>query len=418
MTKVLIYQIGYGQWGSVAFEKFLQLKRSMNNIDIAGICDIKPDRRAAAENTAKKAGLTIGTFSHSFDMYKDAIEKQKQGNIILIYDAGPSELHAAHLIKSMEHGFFHVAEKPPFFSRREKRKIDELTEKHGGRWTVDLIEDESPVVKTALEYARANKIRIKRIGAYRYNSIALKKLAFKEHRLGVTGGDLLDKLLHEAYLSRFLENYRKAAIKKARCDFFMISSVEEPKIIGIHGKLPEKKDEIATAQSSVEGLFITKNAKIPFALGSGWLGVPDKIKTVVNRIEKQIGSVLIFSQIMSADGKSFADEELRIFTIEGTCGKSKVMLLGDMKNKKLYENAGRKWKQLNLIELEGDQLYRVLRNAVSTAEGKEGFSITRKEIDFIMDIILEARKKILKRKINLEKEAEKTKKYVAERVKS
>lgn len=416
MKKVLVYQIGYGQWGSMGFEKFLDMKKTVNNIDIAGICDIKPDRRKAAEDSAKKAGLKLKTFALSFEMYKDAIEKQKQGNIILIYDAGPSELHAAHLAKSMEHGFFHVAEKPPFFSRKEKKKIDELTKKHNGSWTVDLIEDESPVVKTALEYARANKIRIKRISAYRYNSITLKKLVLEEHRLGVTGGDLLDKLLHEAYLSRFLENYRKAIIRKAKCDFFMISSVEKPKIIGIHGKIPERKDEIATAQSSIEGVFITKSARIHFALGSGWLGVPEKIKTTVNNIEKQIGSALILSRVMNADGKRFLDEELRIFIIEGIIGKNKFMLVGDMKGKKLYENVGRKWKQLSLLELENDQLYRVLRNAVSTAEGKEGFSITRKEIDFIMDIILAAREKILKKKINLGKEAEKTKKCVMKKM--
>lgn len=415
MSKILIYQIGYGQWGSAAFEKLLELKRLVKNIEICGVCDIKADRRRMAEDAAKKAGLELRTFSLSFEMYRDAIEKKRQGSIILIYDAGPSELHAAHLVKSMEHGFFHVAEKPPYVNIKEKKRIEELTRKQSGRWSVDLIENESPVVKTALEYAEANRLKIKRMEAYRYNSMALKKLALGEHRLGVTGGDLLDKMLHEAYLSRFLDNYKGFILKKAEYDFLMISSLEKPEIMDVRGKIFEKS-EAATAQSRIEGFFKTRNANILFVLGSGWLGVPEKVKKAVNNNEKQIGARLITSQAISADGKRFLDEELRLFLIEGTAGRKKIILCGDLKNKRLFLKERARWKQLELVKLENDQLYRVLRNAVLTAEGKESFSIAHKEIDFIMNIILEGREKILKEKINMKKETEKTRKYALSRM--
>lgn len=415
MTKILIYQIGYGQWGAIAFEKFLELKNEISEMEIGGVCDIKTERRVAAEDFAKEIGLKIKSFALSFDMYRDAIERQKQGSIILIYDAGPSELLAAHLIKSMEHGFFHVAEKPPYTNRKEKKEIDLLVKKQGGRWTVDLIEDESPVVKTALEYAKADKIKIKRMEAYRYNSMALKKLALEEHRLGVTGGDLLDKMLHEAYLSRFLDGYNGFSLKKAKYDYLMISSLEKPEIIDVHGKVLEK-EEAATAQSSVEGIFKSKTAKIPFFLGSGWLGVPEYVRKKISRMEKQIGTNLIFSQEASAGGNKFCDEELRLFIIEGFMRKRKVALCGDMKHKRLFLKEGGKWKRLDLMNPESDQLYRVLKNAVLTAQGKEGFGITRKEVDFIMDITLGAREKALKGKINLKKEAEKTKEYIMNKI--
>ena len=82
-----------------------------------------------------------------------------------------------------------------------------------------------------------------------------------------------------------------------------------------------------------------------------------------------------------------------------------------MKFKKLFING----KEMKLKELERDQLYRILKNAILVTAGKERFIVPREYVEIFMGLIFEAREKYIKN-IDPKKEAEKAMKYIERKI--
>ncbi len=411
MQKVYVYQIGCGTFGKHGFEKLLQLSKKYDFVEFAGITEINPERREFIKKKAEyKSKLKI--FDHTFDMYQEALKLKDKGKI-MIYDVGPSELHYSHLSKSMKFGFWHFAEKPPALTREEFEQELKLPKK----WNCDFIEEENEVVLTAINYLKRNKLKIKSIEVFRESSIGLQKILGTFTREAVKGGCLLDKSTNEIYIFSFL-NACKQEIKnikptKARADYLMIESLNKENFLDIFGQIKnEISEETATAENIVGGLLETKKSKIPFKLHSSWLGVSEEGKKISNKLKKLTNYEFVRKK--QEKGMEIPYEDFRLFILN--CGS--VTLYGEMKNRKLFVERDKKIGEVKLLNLEEDQLYRILEKSVfKVLKGEE---TNLENMKNIVRIIFDRKEKIWKSLRNKDKlkEVEKTKGIINERIKS
>lgn len=179
---VYVFQIGYGKWGKIAFKKLLELSKNLKDVNVVleGICDIDSNARSQVKEIIKREELSTKVFPNTKEMYHYASSFDR----VLIFDAGPSELHAGHTLKSIEFGFFHLSEKPPYMTLKEKEMIEKMK---SGKWSFDAIENRNPAVLSAIKFIKENNVKISSIKAFRYNSIGIKKLICKDYRYGVQG---------------------------------------------------------------------------------------------------------------------------------------------------------------------------------------------------------------------------------------
>jgi len=75
----------------------------------------------------------------------------------MVYDAGCADTHADNIYTSMQHGLFHLAEKPPSMNRREHLREKELAHRNQAMWKCDFIERENPVVKKSTGTSRRQR---------------------------------------------------------------------------------------------------------------------------------------------------------------------------------------------------------------------------------------------------------------------
>jgi len=398
---VYVFQIGYGKWGKIAFKKFLQISTNLDDVNLImeGVCDINQEARKKLKVLLDEKRLSTKIFSSTKEMYDYASEFSN----VLIFDSSQSELHSSHIIKSLEHNFYHLAEKPPYFSIKEKEMIKKTEKVSKVKWSCDLIEFLNPVVKEAKKFLTGKKIKIDNIDVFRLNSIGIKKILQGDHRYGVQGGCLLDKAIHDGYIFDFSDG--KPVLLDAVADFFMIDSLKDPKILDLRLK-PFSNGEPSLAQGCLKG----KIGEINFSIYSGWLGIPLELKKRFKRIGKISRKNFIFSKEAVVNNKKFLDEELRLFVISGKHKNVPIEIYGDMKHFQLLINENGKWRR---IEMEKeDQLYKILTNAVLVTANKRKFLINEREINKIMNIIFDSMKRINSRSINIEKEKEKTERYV------
>ncbi|MCD6477593.1 MAG: hypothetical protein J7K87_01190 [Candidatus Aenigmarchaeota archaeon] len=399
VPNVHVFQIGYGKWGRIAFGKFVKLQRDLKDVNVIleGVCDINPKARSDLEKFLKKENLSAKIFSHTRDMYEYAYGM----NNVLVYDASPSELHTSHILKSLEYGFFHFSEKPPYLMREEKKIVNTKE----GEWSFDAIEEQNPVVLFAKKFLSERKVRISSVETFRYNSIGIKKMLHGGHRYGVQGGDVLDKAIHEIYLFDLIGS-TEAKLKDVWADFFMIDSLENPKLVDIRLKTSDGKHP-ATAQSSIVGFV----GEVPIKIHTGWLGIPEL--EIIRYIEDGTGKRIKFSREVEMNGQRFMDEELRLFIMRGEKNGKSIEMYGDMKNFQFFVRSN-KWKEFKLRV--DDQLYAFLKNAIYTASGKEKFLVGKERINKFSDFLFDAMDNIWKEPINMEAEARKTRNYVKKKL--
>lgn len=360
-------------------ERIFEVARDFKKaeIEVKGVADIKKEAREHAKLIARKFNKKIEVFSHTFDMYKKAFEESKEGKVI-IYDSSPSQLHFSHIYKSIMHDFYHLSEKPPYFSEREKEVLDKIDKSH--LWSCDLIEFENPAVLTAIDYVKKYNLKICEMKAFRFNSIGIKKLLDPLHRIGVEGGCLFDKAVHEAYLAKFAEicgnNYKKWKINSANGEY-VHASLKSKKFLSIFGKEQEEiSKDTALAQAEIKG----KIDKISFEISCGWFGIPENVK---NFLKKNFGNIA--SQVI------VSNEELRVFVLRT---KKEKEIVGDMKNFQVFVKENNKIHKIPLLVLEKDQIYRIFKKFVEHSLGIAEFPVKKSYIDFIMEVIFNAREKI------------------------
>lgn len=384
MTVLRVYQIGVGSFGKYGFEKLVELHNEFDpvNVELRGVCDSDFESLEKAEKFAEANGINIQTFSSTRAMYEAAIQEDEQ---VMIYDAGPANTHSDNIYTSMQHGFFHLAEKPPSMTRGEHLKEKELANKNQAMWKCDFIERENPVVKKTLEIIQDNKIDA--IKVFRESSVGLQKLINPVKRFGVKGGDIIDKMVHEVYVLDFLEeagyNF-DLELQDSDVEYFLPKDRGSEKLMAIDGNYTESINyQTATAQT--KAVFDAEGVSIE--LHSSWVGLSDEAKLEAQKIRGEVDHVVADIEYSEIDEKAFVDEECRFFVIEG-----EVNLMGDMLHQKLYDLESE--EQIPVDYFIHDQLFRVIEKAVLKAAGEEVETISEKETDIFMNALFDAKEEI------------------------
>ena len=371
METVKVYQIGLGDFGRNGFEKLIELQRYFGKVDVQlkGVCDTDFERLEKAEKFAEAHEFFIETFQDVEEMYEAA--EQERGKI-MIYDSGPSETHSRHIHRSLQNGFFHLAEKPPSMSREEHLSEKEMSREQEIMYMVDFIERESPVVKKAQELLEEEEVE--RLDIFRQSSIGLQKLMQPVKRAGVKGGAVLDKMIHEAYLFDLLST-EEIEFQSAGIESFMPKTLGAEKFMSIRGGYTENIGK-NTALGDVKALF--KSGDTDVTLHGSWLGFSEDARKAGKKVRDAAEHSVLESGYQTVEGKAFLDEECRFFTVQGTRS-----LAGDMLNRKLFDlDTG---EEVDTPDLIHDQLHRVIEKAVLNAAGKRSDGIGQHEVDEFMD---------------------------------
>jgi predicted dehydrogenase len=376
-----VYQIGVGSFGKYGFEKLVELHNEFSpvNVELKGVCDSDFDNLEKAEKFAEANGIDIETFSTVDKMYNTATNEDDQ---VMIYDAGSADTHADHVYTSMQHGFFHLAEKPPSMSREEHLKEKKLAHKNQAMWKCDFIERENPVVKKTqelLEDQNINKIKV-----FRQSSVGVQKLLNPVERFGVKGGDILDKMVHEVYILDFIEEAGHSLsldLKDAETEFFLPKDRGSEKLMTIDGNYTESIN-YRTATAQTKAVFDADDIEVE--LHSSWVGLSDETMMEAQKIRGEVDHVVVDRDYSETDEKVFIDEECRFFVVEGD-----VNLMGDMLHGKLYDLESE--QQIPLDYYLHDQLYRVIEKSVLKASGKEAETISEKETDIFMNAVFDVK---------------------------
>ena len=375
MKEVKVFQIGLGSFGRHGFEKFVEMEKHYKDVDVElyGVSDSDFEKLDNAEKFAESQGLEIETFNSVEKIYREAEKQNSQDTKILIYDAGPTELHAEHIFRSLRNNFFHLAEKPPSMTREDHIKEKKLMLDNDVRFTVDFIERESPVVKKALELTEGKNIES--IEAFRESSIGIQKMLQPVERMGVKGGAVLDKMSHEAYIMDFADVGELESIEK---EFYMPFDVGSDSFMNIRSGKTSKIDEETAAGTCTAR--ISGNTDV--ILHSSWLGVSERARTLGEELEELTGLNPVESDFRVLGEEGFLDEECRFFVLKG-----EKELFGDMLHKKLFNlETG---EEIELKSTLHDQLYRVLESSVRCAAGLENNVLTEEEIDQYMNLIFD-----------------------------
>ena len=378
METVKIYQIGLGDFGRHGFEKFVDMANNLEevNVEFGGVCDRDRDKLEAAEKFAEHHGVELEKFTDKDEMYSRA-----SGENVLVYDAGPSDTHPDNIYESLQHGFHHLTEKPSSMRREEHIAEKKLAENQNVTFAVDFIERESPVVKKALELLEGENIQ--KIKVFRESCMGLEKITDPVNRTGVVGGDILDKMVHEAYVLDFLEASKGdygLELEDVDADYFLPKDFDSDKLFGFEGGYTYDIEDAATGMTHAKFNF----EDTAIELNSSWMGLSDEAKTEAGKIRKITGFDVLEKEYIEDDGEAFVDEEARFFVIEGSRN-----LAGDMLHKKLYDlDSGGEIATRDFLR---DQLYRMLENTVFEAAGIHEREITEKETDVFMNAIFDVR---------------------------
>ena len=375
MKEVKVFQIGLGSFGRHGFEKFVEMEKHYKDVDVElyGVSDSGFEKLDNAEKFAESQGLEIETFNSVEKIYREAEKQNSQDTKILIYDAGPTELHAEHIFRSLRNNFFHLAEKPPSMTREDHIKEKKLMLDNDVRFTVDFIERESPVVKKALELTEEKNIES--IEAFRESSIGIQKMLQPVERMGVKGGAVLDKMSNEAYIMDFADVGELESIEK---NFYMPFDVGSDSFMNIRSGKASKIDEETAAGTCTAR--ISGNTDV--ILHSSWLGVSERARTLGEELEELTGLNPVESDFRVLGEEGFLDEECRFFVLKG-----EKELFGDMLHKKLFNlETG---EEIELKSTLHDQLYRVLESSVRCAAGLENNALSENEIDQYMNLIFD-----------------------------
>ncbi|MFP4038380.1 MAG: Gfo/Idh/MocA family oxidoreductase [Candidatus Nanohaloarchaea archaeon] len=375
MEKVKVFQIGLGSFGRYGFEKFIELQKHYSDVEVelCGVCDTDFEKLEKAEKFAESQELELNTFTKIEEIYVEAEKQASEDAKILIYDAGPTELHAEHIFRSLRNDFFHLAEKPPSMNREDHIKEKKLMLDNEVRFTVDFIERENPVVKKALEITENEKIE--RIEAFRESSIGIQKLLQPVERINVKGGAVIDKMSHEAYILDFVE---LGELKEVEKEFFMPYKIGSDSFMSINSGKASRLDEdtaSATCTARVSG-------EADVVLHGSWIGCTEQTESKAEELEELTSHNPVESEFNRAGEKGFVDDECRFFVLEGSRS-----LFGDLLHNRLFDlETG---EEIETPSLMHDQLYRVIESSVRCAAGLENNALTEEEIDDYMNLLFD-----------------------------
>lgn len=377
MKTVKVFQIGLGSFGRHGFEKFIEMQSHYEEVDveICGVCDKDFERLESAEKFAEAHSINVETFTSTEKIYEAAEKTSSESSKILIYDAGPTELHSEHIYRSLQKGFFHLAEKPPSMTREEHLKEKKLMLDNDVRFTVDFIERESPVIKKTINLMKNEQIES--IEIFRESSIGIQKMIQPVERAGVKGGAVLDKMCNEAYILDLIDG--ELEVDSVEKDFYMPFQPGSDSFMSVRGGKTTDLGEL-TASGMCKASISANDTDI--SIHGSWLGVSNHTKTVAEEIEGLIGYNPVSSDFSLTQEQGFLDEEALFIVIEGTRN-----IVGDMLNDRLFDlDSG---EEIETPELIHDQLYRVLESSIRCAADLENNALTEEDIDKFMNTIFD-----------------------------
>ncbi|MEF8880788.1 MAG: hypothetical protein V5A72_03085 [Candidatus Nanohaloarchaea archaeon] len=370
---VHVFQIGCKDIGRLGFERFLEFEEYFPvDVVFEGIhCkDFEAEKRA--ESFADSFEKDIRFFNDIDALYSAATDVNAN---ILIYDAGPPQLHSRNIAKSLTHDFNHLTEKPPSVTRKEHINERKLAANTKVNYKIDFIERENPVVQKigSLIEDENEEENIENVTVFRESSFGIQKVLQPAKFAHVKGGAVLDKMSNEIYVVDMLDG--SLEFETASIDYFMPKDLGGEKVLKTDGSASRKIDE-KTAIGKCKGIFSSGNVSIK--LKASWLGLSDRSRVWNQKIEEMFGKSLTNSQHVEINDKGFQEEECRFLVIDGN-----KKLLGDLMNQKLYN-----LKEEKVIEVKKkprDQLYRVLERAVLDAAGIKEYQINEDEVEEFMD---------------------------------
>jgi predicted dehydrogenase len=368
---VKVFQVGLGSFGKYGLEKFVDMEEDLEEVDVRfeGLCDVDPEKREKA-GEFKSHEEDFDIFGDLDRMYEAAEASDGENVKVLIYDAGPSELHAEHIEKSLRKNFFHLAEKPPSMTREEHLEEKKMMLDRDVRFTVDFVERESPVVKKAQEILDGEEIDS--IKVFRESSAGIDKL-IEDERKGVEGGPVLDKMVHEAYILDLMD--AEMEVQEVRKNYFLPFNREYSNFMDIFLEETNGIDE-----DTIPGICNAEMSRIE--LHASWVGASEEAEKQAQIIEEKTGHNPIEKGKVEKGGEKLLEEESRFFIIEGD-----RKLFGDMLEQKLFDlGTGRR---IQKEEEEHDQLYRVLKSSVKAAAGLENHELTEKQIESFMNAVFD-----------------------------
>ncbi len=379
--KLKIFQIGVGSFGRYGFEKLVRMTRNYEGVDVEleAVCDTDFERLEKAEKFAEANGLEIQTFQEPEEMYREAENHEN----VMIYDSGPTETHPEHVMESIRHGFFHLAEKPASLTREQHLEEKRLAQNERLMWKTDFIERESPVVKKMLDITK----NVEEIRTYRESSVGVEKALEPVKRAGVKGGDVLDKMVHEAYILDFLEKNAGSIsmdLDNVETEYLMPVKICSDKLMSIHGGRTEYIDE-ETATAMTKATFNSNQCKVE--MHSSWFGLSQELLLEAKRIEEKTGHRPFERGFSHLDDTAYVDEEARLVVVEGD-----RELAGDLLHNKLYDlETG---EEIETDYFMHDQLYRVLEKAVLEAAGKREPEDVEKETNVFMEAVFDVKEHV------------------------
>lgn len=375
METVKVYQIGLGSFGRNGFEKLVELHRHFGKVDVQlkGVCDTDFERLENAEKFGEANDIFVETFQDVEEMYEAA--EQERGKV-MIYDAGPSETHSRHIHRSLQNGFFHLAEKPPSMSREEHLSEKEMSREREVMYMVDFIERESPVVQKASEILEDQEIE--RLDVFRQSSLGLQKLLEPVKRSGIKGGAVLDKMVNEAFIFDLLGS-EDLEFRSAETELFMPKTLNADRFMSIRGGYTEDIGK-NTAFGTVKALL--KSGEADVTLHGSWMGFSEDSRQAARKIKESTGHDVLESGYQTVESEAFLNEECRFFTVQGERD-----LAGDMLNGKLFDlDTG---EEVGTPDLIHDQLFRVIERGVMNAAGKKSDEIGQHQVDEFMEALFD-----------------------------
>ncbi|MFB6144213.1 MAG: hypothetical protein ABEJ98_02780 [Candidatus Nanohaloarchaea archaeon] len=377
-----IYHIGLQGYGRLGFEHLVELvNHGPVEAELCGVCSHDPDELESAEKFARAHEIEIQTFQDVHEMYTDASE---QDGRVFVYDTGSSDTHSDNLYRSLQHGFYHLAERPPSLSREEHLRERKLSENSDVTWKVDFIERENPVVRKAEELLEGTDVEA--IRTYRFSSKAVEAALIPQRRRELRGGTVLKQAINEVYVMDFLDAAGvepSLDIESAETNYYTPFREGSDKLLSIEGGYVEDLDEKA-AEADLSARFSAGTVEVE--INSGWLGLSNRAMARISELQEISGHDFRHRDFVEADGRAFVDERAAFFVIEGDRN-----LAGDLIEGKLFDLESGK-------EIETDYrihtpLYRVIEDAARDAAG-QGKKQLDVETDRFMDALFDAREQL------------------------
>lgn len=370
---VHIFQIGCKDIGRLGFEKFL-------NFEDHFPLDVKFERIYCkdfdAEDRARKYTECREKNVEFFDDIKSlySVAEDKKGSV-LIYDAGPPQLHSRNIARSLEHGFHHLVEKPPSVTREEHIAERRLAANSPVNYKVDFIERENPAVKKAIDLV--NSENMESIEVFRESSFGVQKVLQPVKFAHVKGGAVLDKMSNDIFILDLIGD--EIEFEEADIDYLMPKDLGGEKVMNSDDSGARQITE-KTAVGKCKGVF--SSGDVDIELNASWLGLSDEARVWNQEIREKFDEEVISSKHSEIDGKGFQNEQCRFFVVKG-----EKKLLCDLRGEKIYDLDEN--EIVDVPEPPRDQLYRVLEKAVLDAAEVEKYKIDEDEVDDFMNCLFD-----------------------------